>query len=199
MTPLFTQALYCFVGVFETQYPAYSFVNKGCLKINGRLVTFIIYRFFFQGAPCEALLILEPLCWGEVFCVGTERLSAMFCLCFCLVSWCHRNLCDMLFSTKFPLCHCPANLRVRVSISIPLTGKAFISWSYSESLRYYCCFHYGKSQLYYILFWIIYVCIKNKSTCKLVGTLFWSVVIWIFSALFFFIILLFLILWNCGI
>lgn len=63
MTPLFTQALYCFVGVFETQYPAYSFVNKGYLKINGRLVIFIIHSFFFfRGVPSEALLMQQHLC-----------------------------------------------------------------------------------------------------------------------------------------
>lgn len=69
------QALYCFVGVFETQYPAYSFVNKGCLKINGRFVIFIIYTFFFLEGP-----LARPYLYNCVFAKekpfygGTERL-----------------------------------------------------------------------------------------------------------------------------
>lgn len=86
MTPLFTQALYCFVGVFETQYPAYSFVNKGYLKINGRLVIFIIHSFFFflegplpRPYSCNSVSAKE-----KPFVVALKDFHPMFsslCLC----------------------------------------------------------------------------------------------------------------------
>lgn len=109
MTLLFTQALYCFVGVFETQYPAYSFVNKGCLKINGRLVIFIIHRFFlffFLEGPlarpysCNSVfakekpfvVVLKDFLRCSPVCVVAER----------IVCRQHRNSCNTpSFSAKF--------------------------------------------------------------------------------------------------